>query len=125
MMSPLVTLNRSSCAIFHRKKNPPARSIRELKPPDDDPVKGLLGRPLDGAAGVAYRRRRLVARDHLVDAIEILRIVLAFRLRFTDEGRRHQLMVALAVVDLVRLQLDVVGQFEILERRSKLDRIES
>src|SRR5579872_2440062 len=81
-------------------------------------------RPLDGAAGVADRRRGLVARNDFVDVVKVFRIVLSARLRFANEGRRHQLMVALAVIDLVGLQLDVVGQLEILERSGELDRVE-
>ena len=33
-------------------------------------------------------------------------------------------MIALAVVDLVRLQLDIIGQLEVFERAGKLDRVE-
>ena len=61
--------------------------------------------------------------DDFVDAVQVFRIVLALGLRLADEGRRHQLMVALAVIDLVRLQLDVVRQLEILQRRGELDRV--
>ena len=57
--------------------------------------------------------------DDFVDAVQVFRIVLALRLRLADEGRGHQLMVALAVIDLVRLQLDIVRQLEILQRRRR------
>ena len=43
-------------------------------------------------------------------------------LGLADEGRRHQLVVALAVVDLVGLQLDVGRQLEIAERLGELER---
>src|SRR5512138_978533 len=68
------------------------------------------GRPLDLAAGRAFRRGRLVACDDLIDAEQILGIACRLGQRLADERRRHQLVVALAVVALVRLQLDVVGE---------------
>src|SRR5579872_1207152 len=81
-------------------------------------------RPLDGAAGVAHGRCSLVARNDFVDVVKVFRIVLAARLGLADEGRGRQLMIALAIIDLVWLQLDVVGQLEILERAGELDRVE-
>src|SRR5207344_3664664 len=106
MMSPLVTLNRSSCVIVHRRKT------HAYDPGDtlSEPVEILdlmLRRPLHGAAGLADRRRGLVAADDFIDTVQVFGIVLSLRLRFADESRRHQLMVALAVVNLVGLQLDV------------------
>src|SRR3569832_2728254 len=101
MMSPLVTLNRSSCVMVHRGS--------PYTPDPGTAVPGSIGkkigfgsgRPLNRAAGFVHRRRRLVAGHDLVDAIEIFRIVLALGLRLANEGRRHQLMVALAIIDLV------------------------
>src|SRR5689334_929408 len=80
-------------------------------------------RPLQRAAGLAHRRRGLVARDDLVDAEQVLRIVLAARDRLADESRGHQLMVAGAVIALVGLQLDLGRQLEIAERVGELDRV--
>src|ERR1700736_6172837 len=93
--------------------------------PREELTVSMLRRPLDGAAGLADRRRRLVAGDDFVHAIEVFRIVLALRLRLADKRRGHQLMVALAIIDLVRLQLDVVRQLEILQGGRELDRIEA
>src|SRR3954454_11960164 len=103
MMSPLVTLNRRSCVIIHTRK-----SI-DLKRSGPDPAKysgsgssGLrLGWPLNITAGVADGGRRLVARYDFIDTEEVLRVVLAIGLRLSHKGGCHQLMVALAVIDLV------------------------
>src|SRR6476620_9655368 len=100
MISPLVTLNRRSCVIIHRVRkhaSGPGGSA-----PGPQLMAGLmLGGPLNGATGFADGGRRLVTGNDFIDAVEILGVVLALRLRLADEGRRHQLMVALAVVDLV------------------------
>src|SRR6201996_607835 len=114
MISPLVTLNSRSVVIFHRKRRPAAGPGRW--PRTGNIMEFSLARPLNSAAGLGNRGRGLVARDDLVNAIEVFRVVLALGLRLADEGRGHQLMVALAVIDLVRLQLHVVGQLEIFER---------
>src|SRR5579863_4612994 len=108
MMSPLVTLNRSSCVIIHRR-SPNASDPGAGLPDQKGKSRFSLGGPLHRATGFAYRRSRLVARHDFVDAIEVLGVVLALGLRLADKGRCHQLMIALAVIDLVRLQLDVIG----------------
>src|SRR5260221_8703445 len=88
------------------------------------PLADASGRPLQFAAGFRLGRRRLVAGHDLIDAEEVLGVVLALLLRLADEGRGHQLMVALAVVALVRLQLHFGRQLEIAQRPGKLERIE-
>src|ERR1051326_3132988 len=121
MMSPLVMLKRRSCVIFHRQK---ARIDPGPCRPGSANRSLTLRRPLNPAAGLFDRRSGLVTWHDLVDAIEILRIVLAAGLRFTDERGCHELMVALAIIAFVGLQLDVVGELEILQRRRELYRIE-
>src|SRR5437660_6678244 len=121
MMSPLVMLKRRSSVIIHRlrKVTGPIRNAS----PGSEKWQIILGWPSNITTGFTDCGRGLVARDDFVNAEEIFRIVLALRLRLADKGGRHQLMVALAVIDLVRLQLDVVGQLEILERGCELDRV--
>src|SRR5579885_2436713 len=100
MIRPLVTLKSRSC------------------------VMRLLSRPLQLASRLVHRRRVLVARDHLVDAKKVFRIVLALGLRLADESRGHQLMIALAIVAFVRLEPNLGRQYEIAKRLGELQRIE-
>src|SRR5665647_3349840 len=99
MMSPLVTLNRSSCHIIHRKKLMHLAREANASRSSRETADFMLGRPLHIAAGFADGRRGLVASHDLVDPEQVFRIVLALRLRLADKGRRHQLMIALAVID--------------------------
>src|SRR4051794_2912675 len=122
MISPLVTLNRRSCVIDHRNRRPAADL--ECIGPGSKASRSSLAWPMNSAAGIADGGRGLVARNDFVDTEEIFGVVLALGLRLADEGRCHQLMVALAIVALVRLQLDVVGQLEVLQRGRELGRID-
>src|SRR5271166_1803790 len=86
--------------------------------------KAKSSRPLQRAAGLGYGGCCLVARNDRVDPKQVLRVARAFRLRLPDEGRGHELVIAAAVVDLVRLQLDFVRQLEIAQGVCELYRIE-
>ena len=86
--------------------------------------KPIRGWPFELATGFGHGRRRLVARDDFIDPEQVVRIVLAFRLSLADEDGRHQLMIALAVIDLVRLQRDVGGQLQIFQRACQFDSLE-
>src|SRR5262249_51521716 len=110
MMSPLVTLNSRSCVIACNTAPAPG------------PVRSR--RPYDRAAGRSFRGGSLVARDHLIDAEQIFGVARGLLHRFTDKGRRHQLVIALAVVALVRLQFHLRRELVSAERLRELARIQ-
>src|SRR5271166_4098912 len=122
MMSPLVTLNRRSSVISHRE-DVMGRSGKLSR--IGTVAFFILRWPPNGTARVADAGRRLVARHHFIDAIQISWVVLALGLRFADKSGCHQLVVALAVIAFVRLQLDIVGQLEILQGASEFDGVDS
>src|SRR5262249_45780100 len=116
MIRPLVMLKSSTCVM--RGSYPRSWAARVGWAPDGrERKKRARGRSLSAgarrrgsarhrqlAAGLADRRRGLVASHDLIDIEEILGIVGALGLRRADEGRGHELMIAGAVVHLVRLQ---------------------
>src|SRR3974390_1502970 len=129
MISPFVTLNSSSCSIDRRSApQTVALNMARLESdytPQAQQTAGLSSsRPLKRAAGFSLRRIDLVPRDHLIDLEEILRIPRGLLYGLTDEGGSHQLMIAVAVIDLVGLQLNLGRQLEIAERPGELDAIE-
>src|SRR5207247_8136774 len=104
------------------RKFPPARDAA-MPPRARRKADVASGGPLQRAAGLGFGRRGFVPRNHIVDAEQILGIVLAVRHRLADEGGGHQLVVALAVLAFVWLPLDFGRQLEVAERSRQLQRI--
>src|SRR3974390_240472 len=129
MISPFVILNSSSCSI-ERRSAPQTGAFNMARlesnyTPQAQQAAGLsASRPLKREAGSSLRRIDLVPREHVIDLEEILRIPRGLLYGLTDEGGSHQLMIAVAVIDLVGLQLNLRRQLEIAERSGELDAVE-
>src|SRR6516164_6071160 len=123
MISPLVMLKNRSCVMWAHYRPPSSEGLPMGLLPSV--LRGKSGWHGQLASGVRHRGRRPVAGDDLIDLEQILRIVLTVRLRRTNEGGGHQLMIAGAVIALVGLQLDVVRQLEIPQRLRQLQRIDA